>query len=1062
MNALLAKRRARLALLLLLDLLLLAALAAAAWADNAAFRGVTYTPRPEPIPHAGGPTLGVNLFNVQYEPDPEAVRRTFALAAAAGARFARMQAPWEDIEIHGRGDFEDRRNLATVGAVSAWDKYDRIVRAANAAGVALIVRLERPPAWARQGFIASPFFQAGLQEDGTSTGPPDDLADYGRFVGAVVERYDGDGVADAPDSPTVRHFQIWNEPNLKNEWNWQTPRPEDFVDLLRVGAEAARAASPEAIILFPGLAPTDGLDPRAPMTELAYLDRVYRAGGAQFFDIMAAQAYGLGQPPDEHRYVFLRGRGNWSWTHPVDTRNDVSRVVLLREVMERHGDVATPVWITEFGWNSAPDSIPPERRSTWGAPVSEETKGEYLVGQLERARAEWPWMGVMNVWMLRYGGYAEPDPADPTPFFAIVSRDWQELPAFRRLQAWSARPPVAGPGAYHWDSPAVEATADSWRLRFLGSRVALLGAGLGPAQATLDGRPAGLAAQERAGQPALVTPTLPFGEHVLELHGDAPGSFVVERERPLPFLYDFGPLALMLALATAGAATVRELFGAADLARERWRERAGPGARAALTLGLMALALVVFYRASPQLPITLAGLAAFAGLALWRPDLALLFVPLTAPLYFMPKAIFDTRFGLRAEGFFLPLHEAVLLVALAATAARWAMALAGGGRLMSGRRLRPIPWATIAPLLPAACFLLAGFWGVLIASERGPALRELRWLVVEPLLFYGLLRFWASHGPGEASAAVYRQIPAALLLGASFVGLVGLLQFLGVNLVPLIGAKVGFSDDSFLVEGVRRVNSVYGHPNNLGLYMGRTWPLAAALALHYWRRRGTGGGPLLPIAYTLAGLLCLGGLAVSFSRGAYLGALVAAAVLGLALLPRRAWATRRVLVPLGALAAAGLLAAVAVVALDIERFNPFGASSGIRVKTWASALAMLRDHPLGIGLDQFGRLYPQYIDPALAGTNEINTAHPHNLLLDIALRMGPLGLLAFGWLLARLLRRAWPSPAATGASAALRAGLLAATAAALAHGLVDSFYFWPDLAFAFWLFLALAEREPAP
>jgi O-antigen ligase len=118
---------------------------------------------------------------------------------------------------------------------------------------------------------------------------------------------------------------------------------------------------------------------------------------------------------------------------------------------------------------------------------------------------------------------------------------------------------------------------------------------------------------------------------------------------------------------------------------------------------------------------------------------------------------------------------------------------------------------------------------------------------------------------------------------------------------------------------------------------------------------------------------------------------------------------------------------------------------------------MLRDHPLGIGLDQFGRLYPQYIDPSLAGTNEINTAHPHNLILDIALRMGPLGIVALCWLLVAFYRRA-----AAMASPQLRAGLLAAMTAALVHGLVDSFYFWPDLAFAFWLFLALSVIAPRP
>jgi hypothetical protein len=73
--------------------------------------------------------------------------------------------------------------------------------------------------------------------------------------------------------------------------------------------------------------------------------------------------------------------------------------------------------------------------------VSEEQKGAYLVGQLERARREWPWVGVMNVWFLRYGGYREPDPADPTPYFAVVTRDYAPLPAYDALKEYAARPP---------------------------------------------------------------------------------------------------------------------------------------------------------------------------------------------------------------------------------------------------------------------------------------------------------------------------------------------------------------------------------------------------------------------------------------------------------------------------------------------------------------------------------------------------------------------------------------------------------------------------------------------
>ncbi len=979
-------RHARLPLLLLLDLLLLVALGAVVWFDNAANRGITFAPAPGPIPGGGPPALGVNLFGLHLEPDPAAVTRSFELTAGMGAGFARMQVPWDDIEIHGRGDFEDRRNLEAVGAVLAWAKYDRIAAAANAAGVALIWRLERPPAWARQVAAATPEFVAGLLQDGNSTGPPDDLSDYGRFVGAVVERYDGDGVEDAPGSPTVRYFQLWNEPNLKNEWGWREPRPEELVELLRVGATAARAASPEVVLLFPGLAPTDGLDERAPMTELEYLDRVYKAGGAESFDVMAAQSYGLGQSPDEHRYVFLRGRDNWSWRQPIDTRNDVSRVVLLREVMEANGDAGTPVWVTEFGWNSAPETIPPERRSTWGAPVSEQLKGAYLVGQMERAQREWPWMGVMNVWMLRYGGYAEPDPADPTPYFALVTRDWRTLPAYDALRDYTSAPP----------------------------------------------------------------------------------SLASAPERSWGWLWDFGPLLLLAAMAAAGAATLASLFPPLDELRGRVRAaqaraRGQPGLAARLVqpeslilLGMLVGAAVA-YRGSAQLPLTLAGLALFGALALARPDLALLFVPLTVPLYFIPKGLFDARFGIRDTGLYLPIHEILLVVTVGATGARWVWERRPMTDERRPARVRGVSLG-LGSLAPVGLFLLAGVWGVAVAGERGPALRELRWLIVEPLLFVGLAVLLGGWRAGRHEGDYWRLLTRAWLIGGAVAGLVGVLQFLGLNLAPLFGTKAGFSEDSFLVEGVRRVTGLYGHPNNLGLAMGRYWPVAAALAHGaFWGAPTRGVGLRRALPWLIVAGLCGGGLLVSFSRGAYLGALAAGAVLAAMLLPRQIWRDRRVLLGLGALGGLLVLAVIAVATLNIERFNLFGASSGIRVQTWRSAWAMLHDAPLGIGLDQFGRLYPQYIDPALAGTNEINTAHPHNLLLDIALRMGPLGLVAFGWLIVRFFRdiqRGSGSPRAL----PLLAGLAAAMTGALAHGLVDQFYFWPDLALAFWLLIALAWR----
>ncbi len=1061
------------------------ALIAVIWFDNSLNRGITFHPDPRPIPHSAGPLVGVNLYQIHLEPNPDDVTRTFAMVKALGATHVRMQLPWEDVEIHARGDFEDRRNIESVGVISAWAKYDHIVNTAHAFGLELILRIDRPPLWSRPINASTPWFAEGLAEDPNSTGPPDDFADYRRFVEQVTRRYAG----------KVRYVQLWNEPNLKNEWNWHTPSPRTLVALLREGYIGAKDGNPDVVVIFPALAPVDGLDKRAPIPEIDYLDLVYEAGGAEFFDVMAVQAYGLGQPPDENRYIRLLPFGpTWQWQRFIDSRADVSRPVLIREVMERHGDTQTAVWVGEFGWNSAPETIAPERRYTWGTPVTEAEKAAFLIGHVERARQQWDWIGVMNIWMLRYGGFREPNPDDPTQYFAIISRDWEPLPAYAAMQTYLAQPPVAGVGAHTLEHPAVVQQADRWTLRFTGQRVYLTGemAAMQVIQATLDGTPLTLTPSLYRGVSALATPPLPRSNtvHTLELAGPLPPDtvLIVTAEPPLPYalwqvLWAALPLAVVGMLVLSGAATLPVLYAlVADLVRRTPPARVGwrvwlatPNGERAVLIG-MALALFFFYKGYTTLIPCLIGLAVFGGLAVLRPDLAVLFVPLTVPLFFIPKGIWDERFGLPPDGIRLPLHELALLITLLAVGGRVTLGLLVRLRRDAAavaRQARALfTPATLRAVgvryAPHLLFLGAGTLGVAVAWQggRSEALREWRWLIVEPLLFYALVRWLLHHSQASASRPPSPFAPRLtsvrlltwLVAGGAVVGLVGVLQWWGINLAPYFGDKVTFSDDQLAVEGVRRVNSVYGHPNNLGLYMGRVWVIAAALAYlawltrAYWRMAGL----------ALAAAVMLGGLVASFSKGALLGVPFAAVVLvGLLWRTRPQAAGVRpgtarllgllvggaiVLIPLGLIA----LASVA----GLERLNPFGETADVRLKLWAAAVAIIRDHPLwGIGLDQFGRIYPDYIHPTLAATNERFTAHPHNLILDVWLRLGVLGLVAMTWLVVRLLRGAWVQ------RTVVQAGLAAAVVAALVHGMVDNVYFVPDLAFFFWLAVAVSEGE---
>ncbi|HET9223127.1 MAG TPA: O-antigen ligase family protein, partial [Roseiflexaceae bacterium] len=485
-----------------------------------------------------------------------------------------------------------------------------------------------------------------------------------------------------------------------------------------------------------------------------------------------------------------------------------------------------------------------------------------------------------------------------------------------------------------------------------------------------------------------------------------------------------------------------------ELLNTRW-------ATAALWFG-MALGMALCYRGG-QLPLIGAGLLLLGGLALARPDVALLFVPLTAPLFLVSAALP----GVVATELRLPPHELALLASAAALLARAAIRLgrAPERRALAARLSRVRAWlpAWIAAYAPELLFLMAGVLGLLLGAPepeaRRDALRAFRWFVVEPLLFITLVRLVARRSMRLTGGSPYRmRLAVALIVGGTVVAGVGLLQYITYDLVAEPAALAARSS---VAAGAWRATSVYGNPNNLGLYLGRVWPLAAALALV---RRGERARHRAALAFGVCALLCLGGILVSLSRGAWVGAGAALIVLALPYVQR--WLRSRWLAGILVASAALVLVGALIFAL---RGGPAGGSATVRLLFWRESLALVERHPLGLGLDQFFYYHhPAYgrslIDPSLANTLERDARQPHNVVFELWLNLGPLGVLAFAWLLARGL---WRARAHTGVSEqALAHGAFAALVAGLAHGTVDAFYFWPDLAITFWLLLVLAVETP--
>lgn len=373
-----------------------------------------------PVAHAGLSPFGVNTF-LEQEVEPEKRERTLQMVKAAGFRWIRQEFPWEDIEIHGKGDFEDRRHEPHR---SAWEKYDNIVDLAEKYDLGIIARLSNPPAWSR----------AAGNDLGTLA-PPDDYADYGDFVYAVVSRYKG----------RIRYYQIWNEPNIYPEWGEQPVDPVAYTELLKVGYTRAKEADPDVVIICGALASTIELDyyPHG-LNDFIFLQRMYDAGARDYFDVLAMQGYGL-------------------WSGPTDRRMqprvlNFSRPLYIRDIMVRNGDENKPIWLSEMNWNVVPEGFPA------GAPygqVTEEQQARYVVEAYQRIQEEWPWMGVVNFWFFKRATDLEKD--RPEYYFRMVEPDFTPLPVYEAMKEYANQPPVMYPG-YHQE--------DHWAVGWSGSPAA--------------------------------------------------------------------------------------------------------------------------------------------------------------------------------------------------------------------------------------------------------------------------------------------------------------------------------------------------------------------------------------------------------------------------------------------------------------------------------------------------------------------------------------------------------------------------------------------------------------
>jgi hypothetical protein len=241
-----------------------------------------------------------------------------------------------------------------------WDRPDDVVAEVLYRGRSVVARIDGPPEWA-------------LIRPADPAAPPVNLDAWATFCGTLAARYRGQ----------IAAYQVWNEPNLSNEWNNLPPHAAGYVALLKTCTERIRAADPDAIIISAGLAPTGGPLPNA-VPDVDYLRQMYAAGAAPWFDVLGLNAPGYAEPPEFSPDEAEVKYGNrWMCFRHVED---------MRGIMVESGDAAKQVALLEVGWTTDPR---PDSPYHWHA-VSEEQQAAYLVGAYRYAVAHWrPWVGLM-------------------------------------------------------------------------------------------------------------------------------------------------------------------------------------------------------------------------------------------------------------------------------------------------------------------------------------------------------------------------------------------------------------------------------------------------------------------------------------------------------------------------------------------------------------------------------------------------------------------------------------------------------------------------------------------
>jgi hypothetical protein len=288
-----------------------------------------------------GLQTGVSFLPIDEEPAValEHVR-------AAGAQLAQTQVRWSEVAPASRPAAWNPQDPADPHY--DWDRIDRWVTAAVGDGLTPVLQIRSAPTWVQRCPAAQ------IDTGGPCNPDPAALAD---FATAAARRYSGQ----FGGLPRVQYWQGLNEPNLSLFFNpqYEGDKPVSpflYRALINSFYAAVKAVDPTDLVLAAGLSPVAVPGSLAPMRFARLL--LCMSGrkhpkptggdceGGVDFDIFDVHPYTSGGPTHQGG--------------PDDVEmGDLGKLQTLLAAADRAGRIhgafpRTPLWITEFSWDSNP------------------------------------------------------------------------------------------------------------------------------------------------------------------------------------------------------------------------------------------------------------------------------------------------------------------------------------------------------------------------------------------------------------------------------------------------------------------------------------------------------------------------------------------------------------------------------------------------------------------------------------------------------------------------------------------------------------------------------------